>query len=85
MGFHPRASVLGVAARGVDGAMQTYDKERVRRRSEILGYAIDARRQRFPDERQFSYRPHAQSGETFCWSEESRANIRDYQIGDMLI
>ena len=85
MGFHRRASVVGVEARGVDGAIQTYDEERVRRRSEVLGYAIAARQQRFPEERPFAYRPHVQAGVTFHWSEDSRAQIRDYQIGDMLI
>ena len=85
MGFHRRASVVGVEARGVDGTMQTYDEERVRRRSEVLGFAIDARKQRFPDERRFCYLPHVEAGATFHWSEGSRAHIRDYQIGDMLI
>ena len=30
----------------------------------MIGYAIDARRQRFPDETPYTYRPHADSGES---------------------
>jgi hypothetical protein len=85
MGFHPRNSVMGVRARGMDGVIQVYDEERVRKRSEIIGYAIDARRQHYPEEVPFEYLPHREDGKRLQWSELSRPNIRDYQILDMLI
>ena len=47
-GFHRRASVLEVTAGGVHNARATYDAERIRERSRLIGYAIDARRQRYP-------------------------------------
>src|SRR5579863_3215621 len=85
MGFHRRASLIGVEARGMSGTTQRYDEDRVRQRSEVLGYAIDARRQRFPEEHPFSYRPHADAGATFHWSDDSRAQIRNSHLRDMLI
>ena len=40
-----------------------YDDGRIRRRSRMIGYAIAARRHRFPDEIPCVYRPFAESGE----------------------
>lgn len=85
MGFHLRDSVAGVAARGMNGVTQLYDATRIERRSEIIGYAIDARRQRFPEEAPFTYRPHQQAGQSFRWDDDARHKIRDYQLDDMLI
>ena len=85
MGFHRRASLIGVEAQGISGTRRRYDEEGVRRRSEILGFAIDARRQRYPEERSFRYAPHADTGQSFRWCDEARANITDYHLGDMLI
>ena len=56
-GFHRRASVLGVTAGGVHNARATYDAARISERSRVIGYAIDARRQRFPDETPYVYLP----------------------------
>ena len=61
-GFHRRASVLGVTGGGVHSAPAVYDEERIRTRSRVIGYAIDARQQRFPDETPFPYKPFAESG-----------------------
>ena len=45
MGFHPYASVLGATGFSTQtGEPVTYDAERIRKRSEMIGYAIDARR-----------------------------------------
>jgi hypothetical protein len=85
LGFHPRSSVLGVRARGMDGTIQFYDEERIDKRSEMIGYAIDARRQRFPGEVAFEYLPHRQAGKTMRWNAMSRLEIMDYQVLDMLI
>ena len=60
MGFHRRASVLGVQGGGVHNAPAVYDDERIRQRSRMIGYAIDARRQRFPHETPYVYKPFAE-------------------------
>ena len=49
----------------------------------MIGYAIDARRQRFPDETPYTYRPHADSGETCRWT--PGANLKDYNLLDLSI
>ena len=82
-GFHRRRSVLGVAGGGVHNAPATYDEARIGERARVIGWAIDARRRRFPDETPFAYRPHVATGETCVWDEAARAAIRDYNLLDL--
>jgi len=84
-GFHRRASVLGIRGGGVHNAPAVYDAERIRRRSHLIGYAIDARRKRFPDETPYNYKPHTNSGERFVWNDEARAELKDYNLLDLSI
>ena len=84
-GFHRRASVLGVKGGGIHNAPAVYDEERIRTRSRLIGYAIDARRRRFPEEIQFDYQPFAASGETHVWDAEAKAGMRDYNLLDLSI
>jgi len=84
-GFHRRRSVLGVHGGGLHNAPAVYDEERIRRRARLIGYAIDARRQRFPDEIPYVYRPQAEAGEVWRWDENARADIRDYNLLDLSI
>lgn len=85
-GFHRRRSVLGVNAPAtLHGAAGVYDEARIARRARAIGYAIDARRQRFPDETPFVYRPHAAAGETFVWDDAARASMKDYNLLDLSI
>ena len=52
----------------------------------MIPVAIDARRQRFPDEVPYVYRPAAGLEDRNRWSEETRATIvRDYNMRDMYI
>ena len=85
-GFHRRRSVLGVHAPAtLHGSAGVYDEARIAQRARAIGYAIVARRQRFPDETPFVYRPHAQSGETFRWDDRARAAMKDYNLLDLSI
>lgn len=84
-GFHRRASVLGVKAGGIHNAVATYDTDRIRERARLIGYGIDARRQRFPDETPFVYRPHAQEGLTYRWDDAAKAGLKDYNLLDLSI
>jgi hypothetical protein len=84
MGFHRRKSVLGVSGRHAHGEA-AYDAERIRKRSEIIGYAIDARRRHFPDEAPFVYRPHLRNGESYRWDNAARAEISGYYVRDLNI
>ncbi len=85
-GFHRRASVLGARGNGIHAPGSDkiiYDADRIRERSRMLGYAIDARRQRFPDEESFRYQPHVSEGATFEWSDAARERIKDYNLLDL--
>lgn len=84
-GFHRRRSVLGVKGGGVHNAPAVYDAERIRQRARVIGYAIDARRRRFPDEIPFVYRPHAAAGETYRWDAAAKAGMKDYNLLDLSI
>lgn len=85
MGFHRRASVLDIEAGGLHNARAVYDAARISRRARMLGYAIDARRQRFPDETAFRYQPHISAGLDYTWNADARADIRDYNLEDLSI
>jgi len=82
-GFHRRRSVLGVMGGGVHNAPAVYDAERIGQRARVIGWGIDARRQRFPDETPFVYAPHAAAGETWPWDDAARAAIKDYNLLDL--
>ncbi len=85
MGFHRRRSVLGVEAGGVHNAKAVYDDARIAERARMIGYGIDARRQRFVDETAYVYKPHADRGLTYTWNEKVRAGIKDYNLLDLSI
>ncbi|HYF58321.1 MAG TPA: phytanoyl-CoA dioxygenase family protein [Burkholderiaceae bacterium] len=84
-GFHRRRSVLGVMGGGVHAAPAVFDEARIRERARVLGYAIDARRRRFPDERRFDYQPHVREGLVYRWDEAARAGLKDYNLLDLSI
>jgi hypothetical protein len=82
-GFHRRASILGVESGGVHNAVTVYDAERIHERAKMIGYGIDARRKRFPEEAPYVYAPHAEAGETYAWDETARAAVKDYNLLDL--
>ncbi|MDP1749496.1 MAG: phytanoyl-CoA dioxygenase family protein [Reyranella sp.] len=85
-GFFPRKRVLGVTARRLHGAIETYDETRIAERCRILQIAIDARSQRFPQERAYVYRPLAGREDDNRWSETTRATVlKNYNQRDMFI
>ena len=84
-GFHRRSSVLGVAGGGLHNAPAVYDEARIRHRSRIIGYAIDARRQRFPEETSYEYAPFQAEGDVWRWDSEAKATMKDYNLMDLSI
>ena len=73
-GFHRRSSVAGVKG----WAPEPYDDERIWSSSRIIPLAIDARRQRFPNERPYAYKPLADM--PIRWNEASRREVlHNYQ------
>ena len=83
VGFHRRASVLGAMGSGIHGVVGELDEARIAKRSEMIGWAISARHQRYPDETPFDYQPLR--GRSFHWNEAARDQIRDYSLLDLSI
>ena len=84
-GFHRRRSVLGIKAGGIHNKPAVYDAQRIRERARLIGYAIDARRQRFPGETPFAYQPHVDERLSYHWDDKARADIKDYNLLDLSI
>lgn len=85
-GFFPRKRVLGVTTRRLTGVVETYDEARITERARILQLAIDARRQRFPEERAHVYRPLAGREDESRWNETTRETmLKNYNQRDMFI
>jgi hypothetical protein len=85
-GFFPRKRVLNVTTRRLTGKIETYDQARVDARTRILQIAIDARRQRFPQEAPYVYRPLAGREDENRWTETTRATVlKNYNQLDMFI
>ncbi|MGB5324640.1 MAG: phytanoyl-CoA dioxygenase family protein [Pseudomonadales bacterium] len=82
-GFHRRAAVLDVQGAGIHTAAATYDTEHINTRSQVIGLAIDARRQRFPQETPYNYKPLA--GQAFHWTPEAQQQLKDYNLYDLSI
>jgi hypothetical protein len=82
-GFHPRRSVLGVLGGGLHNAATVYDASRIHERARIIGYAINARQQRFPHEPPYVYAPH--EGETYRWDADAKTGLKDYNLLDLSI
>ena len=83
MGFHRRSSVLNVESGGVHNPVTLYDEAYIRNRSRLIMYGIDARRQRFPNEKSFTYAPLAAEADAYRWSPDRQASLRDYNIQDI--
>ena len=86
MGFHKRASAIGTETTNVHAFARMGDKrktvkyteEYVLRRARMIALAIDARRQRYPDEVPYEYQGSYIGGGV--WNAEARAEIS--QEGD---
>ncbi len=86
-GFHRRSSVEGQkGALGIQSESLTYDAKRIFDRSAVVAVAIDARQQKYPDERRFEYKPFAGLEADFSYNDETRQRVlRDYTLNDLAI
>ena len=83
-GFHRRASVLGVAGKLTQDAELIYDEARVFERSAVIAVAIDARRQRHPDETPYVYQPFVGLEDDYRWNPETYERvIKNYNLKDL--
>lgn len=84
-GFHRRSSVLNVKGAGIHSPSQIYTDEIIEERSKVIGYAIDARSQKYPHEEPFVYKPFSVRNKSFTWCDRARAEIKDYNLLDLSI
>ena len=84
-GFHKRSSVIGTRGGGIHSEAQVFDDEIIERRSRSIGYAIEARKQKYPNEEAYKYYPFEQSGRSFVWNDSSREDLKDYNLEDLSI
>lgn len=82
-GFHRRSSVLNVKGAGMHSEAVVYDAQHIQKRSQALGLAIDARKQRFPNEKPYRYQPLA--GEDINWQPGALSRLKDYNLLDLSI
>jgi len=84
-GFHRRSSVLDVQGAGMHSAAMVYDADIIKNRTRPLGYAINARKAKYPDETPYDYAPLSGEMDAYPWSENARAQIKDYNLQDLSI
>ena len=86
MGFHRRSSVLNVMGAGTHNEAQVFDEGAHRKkRSEVIGYGIDARRQRFPDEAPTPISPSQRRAWRISGTTTPKASLHDYNTRDLSI
>ena len=84
-GFHKRSSVLGVKGGGIHADSQVFNDEIITRRSRVLGDAVAARKERFPKQTAYEYKPFTEQLLSFVWDDAAREDIHDYNRDDLSI
>lgn len=84
-GFHRRSSVLDVKGAGIHSEAVIYDQEHIEKRSRVMGLAVNARRQRYPEETPFTSSSIDPSKPEFQWQPAVMKEIQDYNLLDLSI
>ena len=85
-GFFARKRVLNVSSQKLDGTLVTYTANHIHERSRLIALAIDARRQRYPDEKSYVYQPLVGEEDANRWNNAARKNqLKDYNVRDIYI
>lgn len=84
-GFHRRKSVLNVMGAGIHAEAAVFDADFIKERSRLIGLAIDARKQRFPDETPYEYEPFKGEEQNYIWDAAAKASLKDYNLKDLSI
>ena len=85
-GFHRRSSVLGAKGALSQRNSEVYDEQRIFKRSAVIAVAIDARRQRYPDEAAYCYKPFSGLESRYRFNQENvEAVIKNYNLLDLSI
>jgi len=84
-GFHRRKSVLDVMGAGIHAEAAVFDTDFIKERSRLIGLAIDARRQKYPDEVPYNYAPFQGEDNNYIWNAAAQASLKDYNLKDLSI
>ena len=82
-GFHRRSSVLGIRSGGVHHPISVYDEDYIFERSKAIAWAIDARAQHRPSEERYVYKPFNGLEDQYVWGEDTKSQLRDYNLRDI--
>lgn len=82
-GCHRLSSVLNVQGAGMHSEAAVYDAAFIRERSHVLGLAIEARKQHYPQEQAYAYKPL--SAEIYSWNAAAKQSLKDYNLRDLSI
>ena len=84
-GFHRRSAVLNVHGAGIHAEAVTFDDALIKNRSRLIGMAIEARKQRFPEETAYEYAPDRETDEQPQWNDAIFASLKNYNLMDLSI
>jgi len=84
-GFHRRNSVLNVKGAGIHAEAVIFDEDFIKERSRLISLAIDARKQRFPSEKPYSYEPFVDVQNKYVWDAAAQSSLKDYNLKDLSI
>lgn len=85
-GFHRRASILGATGALSQNSREVYDAQRIFERAQVIGVAIDARGQYYPDEQRYEYQPLKGYEDSLRYSADTREHIiKNYNLKDLSI
>jgi len=84
-GFHKRSSILDVKGAGIHAEAAVFDADFIAKRSEVMGLAIAARKQRFPDETPYDYKPLSDVQDKIVYNAAAQAGLLDYNLMDLSI
>ena len=84
-GFHRRSAVLNVLGAGIHAEAVTFDDAFIKNRSRLIGMAIEARKQRFPEETAYEYAPDREPDEQPQWNDAIFASLKNYNLMDLSI
>ena len=84
-GFHRRSSILNVHGAGIHAQAATFDEAFIKERSRVIGLAIAARKQRFPEETPYSYAPQVAEQDSIIYDAAAQAALMDYNLMDLSI
>ena len=81
--FNEVVSIKQPGLGGVHNPISLYDDAYIAERSRVIGWAIDARAERFGNETPFVYAPNVGREHEFVWDDAAREAIKDYNLKDL--